>query len=348
MQLQQKPFAVEETGQDRQTTKVRAPRNRTLTVADGEKSLLSAQTIALSHPVSAVEIEGRVIQQDLFQCLPHLPDSFIDLLVVDPPYNLNKTFAETKFAKTSSANYEEWLESWLGELVRCLKPTASIYVCCDWQSSGSVQAVLQRHFMVRNRITWEREKGRGASANWKNCSEDIWFCTKSKDYFFDVEAVKLKKKVIAPYRDKSGAPKDWQETASGNFRLTHPSNLWTDISIPFWSMPENTDHPTQKPEKLLAKLILASSREGDFVFDPFLGSGSTCVAAKKLRRRFSGVEVEVDYCRMAVKRLARADTDGSIQGYNGGHFWERNSLSEQNLEQPKTGVGDEVPGLFDE
>jgi site-specific DNA-methyltransferase (adenine-specific) len=348
MQLQQEPFPIEETRQDRQTTKVRAPRNRTLTVADDEKSLLSAQTISLSHPVSAAEIEGRVIQQDLFQCVPHLPDSFIDLLVVDPPYNLNKTFAETKFAKTSSANYEEWLETWLGKLVRCLKPTASIYVCCDWQSSGSVQAVLQRHFIVRNRITWEREKGRGASANWKNCSEDIWFCTKSKDYCFDVEAVKLKKKVIAPYRDKSGAPKDWQETASGNFRLTHPSNLWTDISIPFWSMPENTDHPTQKPEKLLAKLILASSREGDFVFDPFLGSGSTCVAAKKLRRRFSGVEVEAEYCRMAVKRLARAGADGSIQGYHGGHFWERNSLSEQKLEQATTAVGDGAPGLFDE
>lgn len=348
MQLEQDSLSVEETGPHRQTTKVRAPRNRTLTVTDQEKAVLSAQTISLSHLTSAAEIEGRVIQQDLFQCLPFLPDAFIDLLVIDPPYNLNKTFAETKFAKTSASNYEEWLETWLEKLIRCLKPTASIYVCCDWQSSGSVQAVLQRHFIVRNRITWEREKGRGASANWKNCSEDIWFCTKSKDYFFDVDAVKLKKRVIAPYRDKSGAPKDWQETASGNFRLTHPSNLWTDISIPFWSMPENTDHPTQKPEKLLAKLILASSREGDFVFDPFLGSGSTCVAAKKLGRRFSGVEVEADYCRMAVKRLERADADSSIQGYQGGYFWERNSLSEQRMGQPKPAVGDEAPGLFNE
>ena len=161
MQLQQESFSVEETDQGRQTTKVRAPRNRTLTVTDDEKSLLLAQTISLSHPVNAAEIEARVIHQDIFQCVPFLPDAFIDLLVVDPPYNLNKTFAETKFSKTSAANYEEWLETWLGKLVRCLTPTASIYVCCDWQSSGSVQAVLQRHFIVRNRITWEREKGRG-------------------------------------------------------------------------------------------------------------------------------------------------------------------------------------------
>jgi site-specific DNA-methyltransferase (adenine-specific) len=113
-------------------------------------------------------------------------------------------------------------------------------------------------------------------------------------------------------------------------------------------MPENTDHPTQKPEKLLAKLILASSRSGDFVFDPFLGSGSTCVAAKKLNRRFSGVEVEAEYCRMAVKRLNRADTDVSIQGYHGGHFWERNSLNEQKLVQPTVAVGTQAPGLFHE
>lgn len=348
MQPRQESFPIDNTRQGKQAVKVRAPRNRTLIIADEEKSLLSAQTVTLSRPASEAEIDGRVIQQDLFACIPHLPDAFIDLLIVDPPYNLNKTFAETKFSKTSAANYEAWLETWLEKLVRCLKPTASIYVCCDWQSSGAVQAVLQRHFIIRNRITWEREKGRGASANWKNCSEDIWFCTNSKDYFFNVDAVKLKKKVIAPYRDKAGAPKDWQETAAGNFRLTHPSNLWTDISIPFWSMPENTDHPTQKPEKLLAKLILASSREGDFVFDPFLGSGSTCVAAKKLNRRFSGVEVEAEYCRMAVKRLARADTDVSIQGYHGGHFWERNSLNDQKLEQLATAVGNGALELFDE
>ncbi|PPV35050.1 DNA methyltransferase, partial [Ectopseudomonas oleovorans] len=73
--------------------------------------------------------------------------------------------------------YEDWLDSWMAKLKRCLKKSASLYVCCDWQSSKSVQTVLEKHFIVRNRITWEREKGRGANSNWKNCSEDIWFCT---------------------------------------------------------------------------------------------------------------------------------------------------------------------------
>lgn len=330
-----------------QLSKARAPRNRTLTIEAAESAKLMAQTIVLRKPVDPDSLNGAVICQDLFDCVDFLPDGFIDLLVIDPPYNLSKTFGSDRFAKTSPQAYEQWFDSWLTKLKRCLKKTASLYICCDWQSSHSVQAVLDRHFIVRNRITWEREKGRGANANWKNCSEDIWFCTVSNDYHFDVDAVKLKRKVIAPYRDNAGQPKDWEETAAGNYRLTHPSNLWTDISIPFWSMPENTDHPTQKPEKLIAKLILASSRQGDFVFDPFLGSGTTSVVAKKLDRRFAGVEKEPLFCQMAVKRLARAESDKAIQGYHDGHFWERNSLVDQKAPR----ANHRVPlseGLFDE
>ena len=167
-----------------------------------------------------------------------------------------------------------------------LKPDASIYVCCDWESSLIIGSVLPEFFTVRNRITWQREKGRGAKANWKNGMEDIWFATVSDDYVFHLDAVRQRRRVIAPYR-VDGAPKDWQETENGSFRDTCPSNFWDDITVPFWSMQENTAHPTQKPEKLLAKLLLASSDEGDLVLDPFLGSGSTSVTAKKLGRHYS-------------------------------------------------------------
>jgi len=328
--------------------KERAQRNRTLVVQEDEKDFLMSQTISLDAPCSTENIEGKLIYQDIFLCIDFLPSEFIDLLVIDPPYNLNKKFGKSKFSKTSSESYEEWLNSWLTKLKRCLKKTASLYVCCDWQSSKSVQTVLEKHFILRNRITWEREKGRGANSNWKNCSEDIWFCTVSNEYFFDVEAVKLKRKVIAPYRHSSGEPKDWEETVNGNYRLTHPSNLWTDISIPFWSMPENTDHPTQKPEKLIAKLILASSKPGDFVFDPFFGSGTTCVVAKKLDRKFSGIEKEPEYCQMAIKRLNRAESDDAIQGYHDGYFWERNSLAAQKKTTTASNEQKIITGLFDE
>ncbi len=205
-----------------------------------------------------------------------------------------------------------------------LKPTASIYICGDWRSAAAIQRAGSRHFRLQNRITWEREKGRGAKANWKNAAEDIWFFTMSDEFTFNLTDVKIRRKVLAPYKD-NGRPKDWEESADGSFRDTHPSNLWTDISVPFWSMPENTDHPTQKPEKLLAKIILASTNPGDLILDPFAGSGTTAVTAKKLGRDFVAIESDEQYCLVAQKRLELAETDKRIQGYSDGVFWERNS-----------------------
>ena len=309
--------------------KRRAPRNRTLTLDDSERTEFQDRLLRLSASTKVDEILGRTICQDLYEALPHLPANFVDLLVIDPPYNLDKTFNGHAFKRRSIDEYSEWIDSWLRQLCRILKPTASIYICCDWQCSSSVQQVGQRYFQVQNRITWEREKGRGALKNWKNCSEDIWFFTATRDFTFHVDAVKLKRRVLAPYRTAAGTPKDWENTEQGGFRLTHPSNLWTDISVPFWSMPENTDHPTQKPEKLIAKLILASSNAGDVVFDPFLGSGTTSVVAKKLGRSYVGIEIDEEYCCIAEKRLKIASGETAIQGYQDGVFWERNSLAQQ-------------------
>ena len=232
------------------------------------------------------------------------------------------------------SEYEAYLRSWFGQVCDKLKGNGSLYMCGDWKCTSSMQRVIEERLTIINRISWQREKGRGAKANWKNGMEDIWFAVKNpKDYYFDVEAVKIKRKVIAPYRI-DGQPKDWEETEKGNFRVTYPSNFWDDISIPFWSMPENTDHPTQKPEKLYAKLMLASSKSGDKVFDPFLGSGTAAVVAKKLGRRFCGIEINREYCLWAAKRLKNAESNGAIQGYEGGVFWERNSLNEQKVEKP--------------
>lgn len=312
------------------TQKQRASRNQTITLDDSEIFRLKNKLIKISQPVYLPQIENKTINQDIFEVLNFLPEKFIDLAFVDPPYNLNKTFNLTSFKAMESEKYEEWLESWVKKLIRLLKPKASVYICGDWKSSGAIFNVAKKYFHIQNRITFEREKGRGAKSNWKNCSEDIWFCTLSNNnYYFNVEAVKIKRKVIAPYKNEDGMPKDWEETEEGKYRTTYPSNIWTDITIPFWSMPENTDHPTQKPEKLVAKVILASSREGDVVFDPFLGSGTTSVIAKKLNRRYTGVEIDDIYCCLAEKRLEMAEIDKTIQGYSNGVFWERNSLNEQ-------------------
>ena len=310
-------------------TKVKAPRNRSITLSDDDRSVYVERLTQLDRPAQLDDIVGRTINQDINVAANFLPSECVDLLIVDPPYNLNKNFNGAQFVRKSLDEYESYLDNFISALLPTLKPTASIYVCGDWQSSTAIHRVLQNYFFVRNRITWEREKGRGAKANWKNCSEDVWFCTVSANYTFNVDAVMMKRKVVAPYKDSMGLPKDWLNTEGGKFRITHPANLWNDISIPFWSMPENTDHPTQKPEKLIAKLILASSNEGDIVFDPFLGSGTTSVVAKKLNRRYFGVEMDEYYCCLAEKRLSLVSAGDSIQGYSGGYFWERNTLADQ-------------------
>ncbi len=313
--------------------KKRAPRNRTLNCDALEMASLSTELLTLSGPVCLDALVDRVVNQDLGDALPFLPTGFVDLLILDPPYNLTKNYNGHVFRSREADEYIDWFRQTLLALLPLLRPQASLYVCSDWKTSSLIFPILDGHLHVRNRITWERDKGRGAKTNWKNNTEDIWFCTVGDDYCFNVDDVKLKRRVIAPYRSEDGKPKDWQESQNGNYRLTHPSNIWSDITIPFWSMPENTDHPTQKPEKLIAKLVLASSKPGDFLFDPFLGSGTTAVVARKLGRRFCGVELNREYCCWAKKRLLQAKTDKSIQGYADGVFWERNSLSDQKTQK---------------
>jgi site-specific DNA-methyltransferase (adenine-specific) len=308
-------------------SKRKAPKNRTIELSDDEKSLYGSRLLYLNKPVSVSDITDRTINQDIFSAARFLPQQFVNLLFVDPPYNMSKTFNGNTFNKMSMEKYTQWLESWLTLLIPALKPVASLYICGDWRSSAAIFEVMSKYFIIRNRITWEREKGRGSKTNWKNASEDIWFCTVSNKYTFNAENVKLKRLVKAPYKDDSDQPKDWHYDGKNKYRLTYPSNIWTDITVPFWSMPENTHHPTQKPEKLLAKIILASSNPGDIILDPFLGSGTTSVVAKKLGRRYVGIEIDNTYCCLAEKRLAAADRDRSIQGYNDGVFWERNSLN---------------------
>ena len=200
-----------------------------------------------------------------------------------------------------------------------LKENGSAYVCCQWLHSGMYQVMLQEAgFNILNRITWKKDKGRGSNSNWKQMHEDIWFVSKSKNYTFNVDDVKIEKKVIAPYRDDEGNPKDWWVNKKGEkVRLTYPGNLWETISIPFWSShevksyakskksPNNKfqKHSTQKPKELVKRCILASSNEGDFIVDYFGGSGTTLIASNETRRICTIFEKDKTYCEIIKTRV---------------------------------------------
>lgn len=314
----------------------KAARNKTIdfSLEEGRKYL--EKCIRVDEKSGADEVLDRIIIGDSLKVMELLPGKSVDLMIADPPYNIEKSFNGHKFHAGSRDKYREYTRVWLEKALPLLKDDASIYVCCDWKSSLVIGDLLHDYLKVRNRITWQREKGRGAKTNWKNGMEDIWFATVGNRYTFNLENVMIRRRVIAPYTS-AGKPKDWEDTADGRFRNTCPSNFWDDISIPYWSMSENTAHPTQKPEKLYAKLILASSDEGDTVFDPFGGSGTAAVTAKKLDRHFISIEKEELYCAWAEKRLENADSDSSIQGYNDGIFWERNTGDAQRKKAREAG-----------
>ncbi len=309
---------------------IRAKNNRTITLTQEERELLQREILVDPPNFHSTDWIDRVFNTDLFDILDYIPNQIADLIILDPPYNLSKDYNGLSFNARNNEAYRSYLESWFHKVCAKLKPQGSLYFCGDWRNTAILQATMETELVIMNRITWQREKGRGALKNWKNCMEDIWFGVKdAQQFYFNVEAVKQKRRVLAPYRE-NGKPKDWEEEGNEKYRLTFPSNFWDDISIPFWSMPENTDHPTQKSEKLFAKLILASSKEGDLIFDPFLGSGTAAVVALKLHRHYLGVEINKEYCLWAAKRLQNARTDASIQGYADGIFWERNSQIPQN------------------
>ena len=306
----------------------KALRNKTLDREITENDVYLARCKS-EEDISVIKcLRDVTICGDTEAILPKLEAGYFDLIIADPPYNLYKNFHGESFSKMSGQDYAEYTRAWLGKVAPLLKTGGSIYVCCDWRSSTVIGSVLEEFFTVQNRITWQREKGRGAERNWKNGLEDIWFATKGESYKFNLDKVKIRRKVLATYKE-NGVAKDWEKTADGAYRDTCPSNFWDDITVPFWSMPENTAHPTQKPEKLIAKLILASSDKGDMILDPFLGSGTTSVVAKKLGRGYVGIEKNPTYCSWAEERLEKADTDKRIQGYDGERFYERHSTLEK-------------------
>jgi site-specific DNA-methyltransferase (adenine-specific) len=286
------------------TIETKAPRNRGVFLTPDDYIKYTPDKLSgESEPVAIGQAIDHIFNGDALAGMARLPEASFDLIFADPPYfGREKDFGEGSI-KMSLAEYTAWSEDWIKRAVRLLKPDGSMYVCCDWRFAGLLQGILSKYITIKNRITWLREKGRGSKRNWKEDMEDIWFGVKGEGYTFNLDAVKLRKPIVAPYRDGNKRPKDWNENAGEPYRYTCPPNIWLDTVVPFWSMPEDTSHPAQKPEKLVERIVLASSNPGDKVFDPFMGSGTTAVVAKRLGRNFTGFELNEEYIRLALKRL---------------------------------------------
>ena len=152
--------------------KNRAERNRTLCLSDDEISDLEKRLLTLDLLKAGGEILDKTLNSGILESIEFIPDEFADLIIIDPPYNLNKDFNGNVFRSMDDSSYEAYVESWFPSVCKKLKSSGSLYMCGDWKCTAVLQRVLERHLSVLNRITWQREKGRGAQSNWKNAMED--------------------------------------------------------------------------------------------------------------------------------------------------------------------------------
>jgi site-specific DNA-methyltransferase (adenine-specific) len=260
----------------------------------------------------------------------YIKDNSVNLFFLDPPYFISGKSKNIDLETGDRADwdcqwknlkeFEEWTNSYLQLAYKQLKDDGSLYICISWQNSHIIQFLLEKNnFHILNRITWKRDKGRGANSNWKSMHEDIFFAVKNKSkYTFNVDEVKVLKKVVAPYKNEDGTPKDWWVDENGvKVRLTYPGNLWDDFCVPYWSMkevksyaktkktPENflPKHNTQKPKDLVKRIITASSNEGDLIVDYFSGSGTTAISAEELGRNSIVFDINKICIQMLEQRI---------------------------------------------
>lgn len=229
---------------------------------------------------------NKVIQGDCLVEMAKIHDESVDLIILDPPYNLSMD----KWDRFTSEGYIKLLELVSNECGRIIKDTGSVWCFSGWSSVEVVRSQFCRNFFLQNWIIWDRIKGRGAKYNLVSTREDILWFTKSDIYTFNKQSSSIKK-ITKGMGLKNGD--DCRKL----------SNVWTDISpIVPWSM-ERVEHPTQKPVKLVERIIKISSNQNDLILDPFAGSGTTGVASKNLNRNYILIEKEPKYVEIINKRL---------------------------------------------
>ncbi|ABU59737.1 DNA-methyltransferase [Roseiflexus castenholzii] len=274
------------------------------TIFDINESQIDSNTPTLfySHP------HGEIWIGDTIAWLRSLETESVDMIFADPPYNIRKAEWDTF---ESQEEYVEWSLLWIREAARVLKPDGTLYICGFSEIIADLKLPASRFFKGCRWLIWHYKNKANLGSDWGRSHESILHFRKSKNFTFNIDDVRI------PYGNHTlKYPEHPQAETSqygkGNGRKNsiwqpHPRGAKPRdvIEIPTTcnGMHEKTPHPTQKPEELLRKLVLASSNVGDLIVDPFLGSGTTAVVAEQLRRNWKGCDISLEYCRWTVRRI---------------------------------------------
>ena len=242
----------------------------------------------------------QVFCEDALSGLDRIPDGSVDLILTDPPYNLGKDYGNASDQQSEDA-YLAWTEQWIDKALPKLKANGSLYIFLTWRYSPEIFVMLKKRMAMMNEIIWDRRVPSmgGSTRSFTSVHDTIGFFVKRKDYFFDLDAVRI------PYDAETKKARSrsifvgakWLEVGY------NPKDLWS-VSRLHREHPERADHPTQKPLEIIERMVKVSCPPGGVVLDLFMGSGTTAVAAHRHGRHFVGFELNPDYCEIIQQRLA--------------------------------------------
>lgn len=241
----------------------------------------------------------KIIHGDVLTAIKTIETESVDLIFADPPYNIGKDFDGLK-EQWLEDNFLEWCYEWLEECYRVLKKDGTFYLMNSTENMPFLDIWCRKKFHIKSRIVWTYDSsGVQAKKYFGSLYEPILMMTKSKDnYTFNhedimVEAKTGAKRKLMDYRKNPPQPYNTKKV---------PGNVW-EYSRVRYKMFEYENHPTQKPEALLERIVKASSNVDDIVLDPFSGSFTTCATARKLGRKSIGIEINEDYTKIGIRRL---------------------------------------------
>ncbi|MDE2821578.1 MAG: adenine-specific DNA-methyltransferase [Chloroflexota bacterium] len=230
----------------------------------------------------------------------YIPDLSIDLIFADPPYNIGKNFSKFIDKWESERAYSEWCHEWLDLCIQKLKPNGTIYVMSSTQGIPYIDLYLRERLHILSRIVWHYDSSGVQARNYfGSLYEPILHCVKDKkNYTFNSEDILIEA--------KTGAKRkliDYRKTTPQLYSSHKvPGNVWYFPRVRY-RMPEYENHPSQKPESLMERIIKASSNASDVVLDPFSGTFTTCAVANRLGRQAIGIELQEEYTKIGLRRL---------------------------------------------
>lgn len=252
---------------------------------------------------------NRIYCEDALHGMARIPDASIDLLLADPPYGLGKEYGNES-DKLDAAAYLSWTEQWIDIALPKLKPNGSLYIFLTWRHAPEIFVMLKQRMIMLNEIIWDRRVPSmgGSTRSYTSVHDTIGFFAKQKGHYFDLDAIRI------PYD---------AETKKARSRSIFVGAKWLEIGYnpkDVWSVsrlhrehPERADHPTQKPLAIVERMIRASCPPEGIVLDPFMGTGTTAVAAQRCGRQFAGFELNAAYCEIIARRLAAPEARLTVQ-----------------------------------